>query len=346
MVDAMIADALEQNLLHAIAAGADAAAFDALFLEVHAFQRAANPAYGQYCRSFPEPRAWRDIPALPQRVFKECAIRCFPADETARTFRTSGTTGEGYGEHHFRSLRLYEAAATRGWTLAGLGGRRVLALVPSAEEAPHSSLSQMASWLCGDEKAFSVRNGRAHWEELEEIVAAAREPLALFGTALAFLDWFEALGNRTLRLPAGSLAIETGGYKGTRRELPKAELYALFQSRLGLRAEDVVNEYGMTELSSQFYSRGVGAPHFAPPWARGLVIDPATNREVADGATGVLRLFDAANLWSACAVQTQDLAVRQGENFMLIGRDPAALPRGCSRAADEMLAEESLVNRH
>jgi hypothetical protein len=337
MVNAMIADALEQNLLRAIATGADAAAFDALFLEVHAFQRAANPAYGQYCRSFPEPRAWRDIPALPQRVFKECALRCFPADETARTFRTSGTTGEGFGEHHFRSLRLYEAAATRGWTLAGLGGRRVQALVPSAEEAPHSSLSQMASWLCGDEKAFSVRNDRAHWEELEEIVAAAREPLALFGTALAFLDWFEALGNRTLRLPAGSLAIETGGYKGTRRELPKAELYALFQSRLGLRAEEVVNEYGMTELSSQFYSRGVGASHLAPPWARGLVIDPATGREVADGATGVLRLFDAANLWSVCAVQTQDLAIRQGENFVLIGRDPAALPRGCSRAADELL---------
>jgi hypothetical protein len=346
MVDAMTADALEEKLLHAIAAGADAGAFDALLLEAHAFQRAANPAYGRYCESLPEPRAWRDIPALPQRVFKECAIRCFPADETARTFRTSGTTGEGYGEHHFRSLRLYEAAATRGWALAGLGGRRVLAFVPSAAEAPHSSLSQMASWLCGDEKAFSVRNGRAHWEELEEIVAAAREPLALFGTALAFLDWFETLGDRALHLPAGSVAIETGGYKGTRRELPKAELYALFQARLGLRAKDVVNEYGMTELSSQFYSRGVGTPHLAPPWARGLVVNPATSREVAEGAMGVLRLFDAANLWSVCAVQTQDLAIRQGENFVLIGRDPTALPRGCSRAADEMLGEESLVNRH
>jgi hypothetical protein len=182
-----------------------------------------------------------------------------------------------------------------------------------------------------------VRNGRAHWEELEEIVAAACEPVALFGTAIAFLDWFEALGDRTVRLPAGSVAVETGGYKGTHRELPKADLYALFRARLGLPTEAVVNEYGMTELSSQFYSRGVGTPHFAPPWARGLVIDPATGREVEDGETGVLRLFDAANLWSVCAVQTQDLAIRLGENFILIGRDPAALPRGCSRSADEML---------
>jgi hypothetical protein len=305
--------------------------------EVHAFQRVANAAYGRYCAQFPEPRTWRDIPALPQRLFKEHAIRSFPAAETARTFRTSGTTGEGYGEHHFRSLRLYEAAATQGWDFAGLGGRRVLALLPTAAEAPHSSLSQMASWLCEDEKAFFVRRAAGHWAEIEKTIESASAPLALFGTALAFLDWFESLGSRSIALPAGSTAIETGGYKGAHRELPKPELYAQFSARLGLKLDNVVNEYGMTELSSQFYARGIGQPHSAPPWARGLVIDPATGMEVAGGETGVLRLYDAANLWSVCAVQTQDLAIRRGEAFELIGRDPAALPRGCSRTADEML---------
>ncbi len=93
----------------------------------------------------------------------------------------------------------------------------------------------------------------------------------------------------------------------------------------------------MTELSSQFYTRGLCRPHLHAPWARGLVIDPETNTEVSDGATGVLRLFDAANLGSCAAIQTRDLAIRRGEHFELIGRDPAALPRGCSRAADEML---------
>jgi hypothetical protein len=332
----MNADRLEARLLEWIAQPASEV-FDEMLLAVHAFQCAANPPYGNFCAGFPAPRSWREVPALPQRVFKEHAVRAFPAAETARTFRTSGTTGEGYGEHHFRSLRLYESAATKGWELAGLGGRRVLALLPSSAEAPHSSLSQMASWLCPDEKAFSVRNGRAHWAELAENLATTEEPVALFGTALAFLDFFEWLGERRLSLPAESLAVETGGYKGTERALPKAELYALFAAHLGLQGGAVVNEYGMTELSSQFYARGVGTPHEAPPWARGLVIDPATGREVAEGETGVLRLYDAANLWSVCAVQTQDLAIKRGENFELIGRDPAALPRGCSRTADEML---------
>jgi hypothetical protein len=332
----MHADALEIKLLDWIANPARACLDDVL-LEVHAFQREANAAYGRYCAQFPAPRSWREIPALPQRLFKEQAIRSFPAGETAHTFRTSGTTGEGYGEHHFRSLRLYEAAATQGWDFARLGGRRVLALLPAAAEAPHSSLSQMASWLCADKIAFFVRNAAAHWAELEKTIASASEPLALFGTALAFLDWFEHLGDRQIALPAGSIAIETGGYKGTSRELPKADLYAQFTARLGLRYADVVNEYGMTELSSQFYARGVGQPHFAPPWARGLVVDPVAGQEVAEGETGVLRLYDAANLWSVGAVQTQDLAIRRGEAFELIGRDPTALPRGCSRSADEML---------
>ena len=337
MLGKMTAEALEQRLLDWIARPASAS-FGDMLLAVHAFQRDANEAYGRYGAQFPDPRTWREVPALPQRLFKEHAIRSFPAGETACTFRTSGTTGEGYGEHHFRSLRLYEATATQGWNFARLGGRRVLALLPFSAEAPHSSLSQMASWLCAEKTAFFVRRGVAQWPELGETVAAAREPLALFGTALAFLDWFEFLGNRSLALPAGSIAVETGGYKGTLRELSKAELYAQFSARLGLAAEAVVNEYGMTELSSQFYARGVGTPHLAPPWARGLVVDPATGLEVADGAAGVLRLYDAANLWSVCTVQTQDLAIRQGEDFLLIGRDPSALPRGCSRTADEMLA--------
>lgn len=330
------AEVIESHLLDWIA-HPSRGEFGDMLLAIHAFQRATNSAYGRYCAQFPEAATWREVPAVPQRAFKEQAIRSFPAEETARTFRTSGTTGEGYGEHHFRSLRLYRAAATRGWDLAGLGGRRVLALVPPADESPHSSLSQMASWLCPDEKAFFVRNSAARWPELVENLSVTQEPVVIFGTALAFLDWFEWLGGRSVALPVGSLAVETGGYKGTRRELPKAELYARFEKFLGLRNDEVVNEYGMTELSSQFYARGTGAPHVAPPWARGLVVDPATGREVADGETGVLRLFDAANLWSVCAVQTQDLAIRRGENFELIGRDPKALPRGCSRSADEML---------
>ncbi len=204
---------------------------------------------------------------------------------------------------------------------------------PASTENPHSSLSAMAGWLVQPEDFFWNQ-----WERLAHFLAAAEEPLVLFGTALGFLDFFEYLGDRALTLPAGSAAMETGGYKGTRRNLPKEDLYALFQKHLGLAAKDVWNEYGMTELSSQFYTRGLGAPHRGGPWVRGLVIDPATGREVSIGETGVLVIFDLANIDSSCVLQTQDLAVRHEDGFLLLGRDPSALPRGCSRAADDQLS--------
>ncbi len=307
--------------------------FEDLIHSAHSLQRSRCAPYNAYCESFVEPRSWREIPAIPLTAFRYASIRSFPAAETICSFRTSGTTGEGYGEHHFRTLELYRAAAISGWKRVGLPRRNIFCLMPSPIESPHSSLSCMAGWL-----ALSQRFFPGDWNRLSKSLSRQTNGAVIFGTALAFLDFFEWLGSREILLPPKSLAVETGGYKGTTRSLAKAELYTLFQIHFGLGEEEIYNEYGMTELSSQFYSRGIGNPHFAGPWVRALVVDPESGSECADGKTGVLRIFDLANVGSCCAVQTRDLAVRRGEAFELIGRDPAALPRGCSRLADELLA--------
>ena len=59
----------------------------------------------------------------------------------------------------------------------------------------------------------------------------------------------------------GSAAVETGGYKGSGRDIPKPHLYRMFGEFLDLTPDKVFNEYGMTELSSQCYTRGLGEPH-------------------------------------------------------------------------------------
>lgn len=307
--------------------------FGELLLEVHAHQRENCLPYGAYCAGFPTASLWTEIPALPLSAFRQANISSFPAEEAVRTFRTSGTTGEGYGQHHFATIDLYKTAAIQGWRRAGLSGLPVWGLVPPPTENPHSSLSCMAGWL--------VAPGDFHWpywDKLIQLLDRRTEPVLLFGTALAFLDLFEALGSRKIELPEGSAAVETGGYKGTQRDMPKADLYRLFVEKLGLPEDSVWNEYGMTELSSQFYTRGVERPHSGAPWIRARVINPATGQEVANGETGILYIYDLANVDSCCAIQTRDLAVRDGEDFFLIGRDPAALPRGCSRTADELLS--------
>ncbi len=329
--------------------------FNRLALEIYRFQRESNAPYARYCEFAKASRDlehWHEIPAVPTGAFRTAALRTFGERESVAEFRTSGTTGEGFGRHFFCSLRLYDAAILAGWRALGIPPMRQCLLIRRPEDAPHSSLSHMAGRLGAPATALSQTwcldaEGGLKLDVFRRAAAAAigsGTPLLLLGTALAFLHLFEELGpGERFPLPPGSFCMETGGYKGSGRSLEKGALYALFAEKLGLAAEAIFNEYSMTELSSQWYTRGLGGAHEGPPWTRALVIDPETGAPAREGALGVVRLFDLANLGSVLAIQTRDLAIRRGGGFELLGRDPAALPRGCSRAADEQLRSQTSV---
>jgi hypothetical protein len=332
---------LETRILAAIREEWSEAQCDTLWFDVFRFQRRWNQPYANFCAARAEPRTWREIPAVPLTAFKRTALSVVQPERVAKTFLTSGTTGESRGTHHFFDTRLYEYSVQYGWARLGLPPRPRFVLTTNEADAPRSSLSHMMLALginAGSQRYFLDASGRLRFEQLEEALKEkmdAAEPLALLGTALVFLNLFEQLGERRFVLPAGSYAMETGGYKGSGREIPKPELYAMFGEYLGLAPDDVINEYSMTELSSQFYTRGLGRAHEGAPWARAIVINPETGSEVELGERGVLRIFDLANLGSVLAIETQDLAIRRERGFELLGRDPGALPRGCSRVADE-----------
>ncbi len=309
--------------------------FGTLALDIHAFQLRHNQPYARWCATFPAPAGWCEIPAVPQAMFKRFRLSCFPPQLTQLTFRTSGTTGETRGEHHLYDAALYCATILRGWGRLRLPAIPSLFLAQRPCDAPDSSLALMFGILAKRAARRAAFDIRADAEKIHCL--AAHGPCAIFGTALAFLALFERMGDEHVRLPEGSFAFETGGYKGSGRDIPKAELYAKFFTHLGLPADSVWNEYGMTELSSQAYTRGLGRAHGTPPWLRALVIDPETGEETAIGEAGVLRMFDLANVGSVLAVQTADMAIRRKQGFELLGRDPSAIPRGCSRRADELL---------
>jgi len=337
---------LEARILAALREDLREEEFDALALEAHAFQKRWNTPYAKFCATHPTATHWREIPAVPQTAFKVARLSVVPPELISRTFRTSGTTGEGCGEHHFMDTRLYDAAVLAGWDrLDRRTVGAVILLAPQGTDAPHSSLSHMFGTLAGERfgrQVFAVVNERGAldaggFRAAMQAAFSAHSPVALLGTALAFLHLCEQFDGMSFERRRGSFALETGGYKGSGRDVPKEELYRRIGALLDLKPDDIVNEYGMTELSSQFYTRGLGRPHEGPPWLRAVVIDPETGGEAAVGETGVLRIFDLANLGSVLAVETRDLAVRRERGFELLGRDPAALPRGCSRAADERM---------
>jgi hypothetical protein len=167
--------------------------------------------------------------------------------------------------------------------------------------------------------------------------AKNEQPVFLLGTAFSFVHLIDFLAdqNAQLQLPPGSRALETGGYKGRSREMPRTELHALISRHLGISPDDILCEYGMSELSSQAYAC---SDHdttdrwkfLFPPWARAQIISPETGREVGEGGRGLLRVFDLANVYSVMAIQTEDLGIRRGNGFELLGRAALAEPRGCS----------------
>jgi hypothetical protein len=286
--------------------------FDALAMEVFEFQRQRNAVYRAFCDRQPPVQHWEDIPAVPTSAFKEFAIACFPIEEAVAVFHTSGTTREKAGKHYFKTLELYEAAARPNF-IAHLGNLPALSLIP---DDPHSSLAFMAN-------LFQPHPFRTD----------VNEPVLLLGTAFGFMNLFDQ--SVRARFPAGSRAMETGGYKGRSREVSKKELHRLIRERFGI--EQVVNEYGMTELSTQFYDERPGSDiKDVPHWARVLIIDPNTGQAAAPGERGLIRVFDLANLWSSMCIQTEDLGVcHAAGKFEILGRAAGAEVRGCSLNAEQ-----------
>jgi hypothetical protein len=338
----------------------DEARFARLALALFAFQFEANEPYGRFCAARgatpARVRSWRDIPAVPTGAFKELPLRCFPAERTVHVFRTSGTTLSRRGELALDTLALYEASLVPSFERGVLPdlapGERlpVLVLASSPAETPDSSLSHMFGVMVARRGArgsgWFVRSGRLDAEALLAAAsdAASAPKLLLCGTAFAFvhwLEWLEARGTR-LALPAGTRLMETGGFKGRARELPRERLYAWLADRLGVPPERCVNQYGMTELASQFYDSVLAEPHaprrkLAPPWTRVLLVDPESGKEAREGEVGAIRSFDLANTGSVLALATADLGRRKGEGFEVLGREEGAEARGCSLAADELL---------
>jgi len=339
----------------------DDSRFQSLALELFAYQFEHCEPYGKFCEnhgSVPERvSSWEEIPAVPTGAFKELRLACFPPDRTRHVFRTSGTSTQQRGTLPLDTLELYEAALLNNFSRQLLpdlesGQRlRIEVLAPSARELPDSSLSHMFDVAIRElgtpESSFAVREGHLQLDELRDRLRAdarREEAILICGTAFAFVHLLDALGSEQLRLPIGSRAMETGGFKGKSRVIPQAELHAKMEKSLGIPTARIVNQYGMTELGSQFYDSALRDPagirrKLEAPWTRVRVLDPTTGKEAARGEIGSVRVLDLANTGSVCAIQTADLGRRLAGGFEILGREEGAEARGCSIAADLLLTE-------
>jgi len=330
----------------------DEAKFDELARILFARQFECVPAFRRLCAAHgvsPENLgSWKDIPAMPQQVFKLEKLYARGLKKPAAIYETSGTTTGQPGRQFLASTDIYRAVALANAARPSFDGLAHLHfLVPSPQDAPHSSLSAMFGFWAeefGERRtAFWVNHNAIHFVALRAVLETqCRQavPIGISGTAFSFVHAIDAWAELPpLELPPGSWLLETGGFKGRSREVSKPELYAQLARTFSVPDADIYNEYGMSELSSQAYARGTKGLHETPPWARVLVVDPATGREVRVGQKGLARWIDLANTDSVMALQTLDLAERTDtKSLRLIGRMARTEPRGCSLSAEDLAA--------
>jgi acyl-CoA synthetase (AMP-forming)/AMP-acid ligase II len=366
MFDTAQSDALHarvQAFIKAHAQGLPAPeSFDALACALFRHQVQSNEPYARLARARGVDAAKvsraADIPAVPTDAFKVARVAAFPPELERGQFRTSGTTVGARGAHPYRSTATYDMGAlafARQTLLHGLPTPLpVLVVGPSPKALPDSSLTHMiASFVrdiglpAAEEQTYFVADGVIDLAGLDERVArtmvSSAGPVLVLGTSFAFVHLLDALGDSSFALPKGSRVMHTGGFKGQSREVAPAELRRSMATAFGIDEADVIAEYGMTELSSQFYeaTRAANpAPHgtfVEPPWAQVSIVDPVTLTPLPEGQEGLIRITDLCNVDSACAIVTQDHGVRVPHGFRMLGRAPGAPPRGCSIAIDEML---------
>jgi hypothetical protein len=337
--------------------------FNELALRIFDHQLRFNAPYARYCSSLgitsrAQTHTWQNVPPVPAGAFKEAALCTFDPGCAELIFQTSGTTTGAGGVHYMESARLYDASLLAGFNYALLRDARdplrYCMLLPSLEQKPRSSLTYMM-----DRVAKTFGDGKHSWyvdgdtiepgRFIEDIRDAQKSdvPLCIAGTAFAFVNVLDELARPEARpalpLPSGSRIMETGGFKGRTRTIDRTRLYKLLADVFSLPAHDIVGEYGMTELTSQYYDYSFDEMRSkgSPPWLRSYAVDEH-GKQVPPGIVGALVHVDLANRSSCVAIQTEDLgAVFEDGSLALVGRDRGAELRGCSLDAESLRAAAS-----
>jgi phenylacetate-coenzyme A ligase PaaK-like adenylate-forming protein len=312
----------------------DTNSFEEKALEIFRFQVSQCDVYRQYVRLLgrEEPKSIHEIPFLPIQFFKSHEVLSKPKTGNETLFLSSGTGSIGRSRHLVSDVSIYEQSFLKSYELqfGDPENQVILALLPNYIQQGNSSLIYMVNDLINqteNELSGFLLNDFNEIRERYESAMSSGKKVVIFGVSYALLD----LAEQGFDL-SKAIIIETGGMKGRREELSKAELHERIKQGLGV--EYVSSEYGMTELLSQAYSEKNGVFQ-NPPWMKVIfsdVYDPLTL--VSGASSSIINVIDLANVNSCSFIQTQDLGRKVDNGFVLDGRLDLSDIRGCNLMVD------------
>ncbi|MEA2040974.1 MAG: acyl transferase [Bacteroidota bacterium] len=306
--------------------------FEKTGLQLFKYQAKHNPVYKTYLNALSVDATkindLRSIPFLPISMFKTQQVITGNKPPVLQ-FASSGTGG-AQSFHHLTDVEIYKQSFRKGFEqfFGNIKNTIILALLPGYLERKNSSLVYMVNDLIkGTESelsGFYLDDYEQLYTKLREAYLGKKQVL-LLGVSHALLDFFELYN---VRMPELTI-METGGMKGRRKELIREDLHKQLSNASG--TQNIVSEYGMTELLSQAYY--TTSKRFVPvPWMKvfsGDLYDPFSY--TAYGQTGGLKIIDLANANSCAFIETKDIGkVYSDGSFEVLGRFDNSDIRGCN----------------
>jgi len=314
------------------------AGFEDLAIEIFLYQAEHNSLYKQYLSLLNiKPKnitKVTEIPCLPISFFKSNVIKSGEWG-TEIEFKSSGTGG-AQSCHHVRQSTEYLANTVSGFKhfFKSPNEYCFLALLPSYLERKGSSLVLMLEHFISLSQyplsGFYLNQFEALEATLKKCIKA-KIPTILFGVPFGLLDFGES---HPLDL-SEVVILETGGMKGRRAEITKAQLYALLEDYFNPKA--IYSEYGMTEMFSQAYSLEMGKFYSSPSMNVEIreVNDPYNILDF--GRLGALNIYDLANFDTISFIATDDLGRKYKDGaFEVLGRMDNSDLRGCNLLIEEI----------
>ena len=196
---------------------------------------------------------------LPIETFKQKPLDYFQGNSLHYEFYSSGTTSTrsrslfskpGLDLYEFESVFTFKSMLDSFYGSSSLKIKGY-SLIPPLKSMPTSSLSWMLDVLSKywdvenisvDDFIYKIDHSKKFW---------------LFTTTVQLVDIFDKLKEAGIKLHLSSdiALIQTGGNKGIRREeFSPSKIHSYCKEYLSVPSDNIIDEYSMSELSSQAYS--------------------------------------------------------------------------------------------
>lgn len=266
---------------------------------------------------------------LPIASFKADSKKFFQGNEIAGKFLSSGTTNQQRAVSYFSraGLRSYRAVAVRCFAkvLASYWQQPLGRGISLIARDRQSSLATMISWFAQQWPMQFIDQ-----QQLLNQRFIDQQPVFLWATAKQLRYFFNG---KTIKLPAGSLVIETGGFKNLSITIDDKSFYQEIAKVFAINYQSVISEYSMCELACQAYRLKGRDRYRFPAWVQ-LYVE--CDGKVCQSGDGVLIIYDRLRSDYPWPLRTDDLVSLAGDgSFQVLGRLSGAPLRGCSLTQED-----------